>query len=151
MSTDKNYILQSTYIEYLYILTTKDNTMFKVGITTDPRKRIKNINKHIEIELDKSFIVPCFAIGEASIIERDIKKEFKEFRKKGLVKFDGSTEFYKIEVFSQIFSKIYSKTLEKRMIKIKKLERLPTKLFNDLEDKEEKKNIFFKKLSPLSF
>ena len=122
--------IPTIYTHYVYLLVTNDNKMFKTGITLNPKARIKKLFQYIDFDLKKSFLIPCYTVGESSQIEKLFRAKFRDYNILNMPKFSGSTEFYFIECFDDAFYFVYHHSFSLKYMRIKSIENLPCKSFN---------------------
>jgi hypothetical protein len=92
---------------YVYLLLGKYKTRFKIGLSSYPFGRFKEINKHYSCNIEGSFLIPFPNYEDARSFEKLLHKIFKEYRTKDLKKFKGYTEFFSFECLNQVVFFIY--------------------------------------------
>ncbi len=86
---------------YLYILTLNGSNSFKVGVTNDIEKRLRNIQTGNPNKIEIYF---CDQIDEAYNIESKIKNKYKQYIKNGEWYEDISPIEIKKYIFKQLIN-----------------------------------------------
>ena len=89
---------------YIYLLVSKNNHMFKIGRTTDPKTRIKSLNKDFDFDFEKSRLVHCVDYAASVRLEKTLHQKFRNYNIRYLPIYDGSTEFFDINCFDSVLT-----------------------------------------------
>lgn len=89
--------MDNKYNAYVYIFPLADETMFKIGKTNDPVKRIEKLLETHDISVKRSALYECSCDAEAFEIEKIMHTIYSHDRK--AINGDGGTEFFKFSSF----------------------------------------------------
>jgi len=86
---------------YVYILLSKDGEKLKIGKADNTKNRLKTLKKTMDFDLANSKQIKCVR-GTALKIEKILHSMFYEYRLSLNEKFDGSTEYFDIDVLQEL-------------------------------------------------
>lgn len=92
---------------YVYFLLLEDKTAFKIGMTTNPLKRISYLHNYYKFNLDESFMIKT---DNAYLLENSFHSMYDNSRlsKTG----SGGTEFFDYDIFDSVKKTVKSMSID---------------------------------------